>query len=145
MSPQAIWEILSRLEPSSNVEVPDFRSLMLTSYFRLSGQFLDNSRYKSYFRPLIEEARRNYSENREILEGILEMDLSSDLLEEYPEEDWPILVKSLEEAANKKASIDMERIEYLSWQNQELSTLLASFQEKERKRRAFMRRQRPSG
>ena len=142
ISPQAIWEILDRLESDHQTDPPDFRSLMLTSYFRLSGQFLDNTRYKSYFRPLIEESRRGYLEHREILESILEMDLNMNLLDEIPEEEWPIVVRSLTETASKKASIDKVRIGDLSRQNEELRTLLSGYQEKERKRKEYIRRQR---
>ena len=83
-----------------------------------------------------------FQENREALEDVLEIDLDSALLDHYPEEDWPIVLKSLEEAATKKAAIDRVRIEELTIQNEELSQLLSGYQEKDRKRREFARRQR---
>ena len=142
VSPQAIWELLDRLKSDDPVETPDFRSLMLTSYFRLSGHFLDSSRYKSYFRPLIEESRRGYLENREVLEGILEIDLQANLLDDIPEEEWPVLVRSLTETANRKSSIDKVRIDDLSRQNEELKSLLDGYRQKEMKRKEYIRRQR---
>ena len=142
MSPQAIWEVLSRLESGSAGDMPDFRSLMLTSYFRLSGHFLDTSRYRSYFRPLIDASKREYLEHRKILESVLEVGLHSDLLDQYPEEDWPVVVRSLTESANHKASVDRLRIAELSKDKEELATLLEGYREKERKRKRYVQRQR---
>jgi len=142
ISPQAIWEILVRLESGSDVAPPDFRSLMMTSYFRLSDHFLDNSRYRSYFRPLIDRSRKGFQEHFETLESLLEMDLGSDLLDQYPEEDVPMVVQSLTAAASEKASLDRTRIVELSKKTDELNAMLEGYRNKEKKRQMYIKKQR---
>ncbi|MBI4199214.1 MAG: SIR2 family protein [Chloroflexi bacterium] len=44
VSPQGLWEILTRLDESGQVEV-SFRSLMMSSYFRMAPHFVDRDKY----------------------------------------------------------------------------------------------------
>ena len=142
VTPQAIWEILRGLDSAPTTDTPDFRSLMLTSYFRLSGRFLDSRRYKQYFRPLIDAAERDYHEHRKVFQDILGLDLDTSLLDTYPEEEWPLVVQSLGEATSRKVLLDESRVVELSSQNEELVAKLRTFEETERKREAYKRTQR---
>ena len=142
LSPQALWELLVRLQPEMTGSQPNFRSLMNTSYFQLSEYFIDTERYREFFRPAINAARQDFERLRPTLEDILGIGLGADTLDEYPEEDIPDVVASLEGLAVHKMDVERQRYQTISNEVEELRARVREYEDRERRRQEYVTRQR---
>ncbi len=141
VSPEGVWELLERLEPTDR-EAPSFRSMMLASHFRMAGHFIQTENYRRFFRPLINDAKREFEETLNLLEESLGAHFGSRYLEEANDEDIPQIVSGLQDAVVRRRSGQLQELDELAEENARLRELLGEFQEKERKRREFVARQR---
>ena len=141
VSPEAIWELLAHLSPSRS-EGPSFRSMMMSSHFRLAQHFVEPANYRHFFGPLIAAAKSEFNESREIFEAILGLDLGVEFLEEFDEEDWPTIVSRLGNAVARQTSERSHDREELIDENAKLRSMIESLQTRERRRREYVARQR---
>ena len=140
-SAEAIGELMSRPEPAG-AKSPSFRSMMLASHFKMAGHFVQIENYKRFFRPLIADARRELEESRDLFEDALGMELAPGFFDDFNQEDLPRVLSSLQLAAVHKASERNLERERLSDENARLRQMVNDLQERERKRREFVARQR---
>ena len=87
--PEVIWEVLTSLRNVEAPNLPDFRSLMNASYFRMSDHFIDNERYRTFFRPVIDASRAKLQSLHPFLQDILGISITDEYFERYYEEDLP--------------------------------------------------------
>ena len=122
-SSEAIWELLSQLAAPTE-KAPSFRSMMLSSHFRLAGHFVQVENYQRFFRPLIANARREFQETHELLEDALGTELGSRFLDDFNDEDLPSVVSSLQlEAVHKSSERDQQQ-QSLIEENERLREML---------------------
>ena len=135
---EAIWELLTRLEPSRD-ENPSFRGMMLSSHFRLAGHFVRSENYRRFFRPLFASARREFEETRDLIEETLNLTIEDDYLEGIEQEDWPRVVSAMRKAVLRQAA-DQD-MQPLVEEIDRLRGIVTDFEEQARKRRRFNRQQ----
>lgn len=140
-SPDALWQLLESL-PELDERRPSFRSLILTSYFRLASHFVDSERYRRFFEPLIRKATADFQQYKESLEETLGKGILPDSLNEYAPEDRPMVVEDIERIASTQLATGREEQKRLVEENMQLRQLLEEYQTRERKRREFVQRQR---
>ena len=115
---------------------------MSTSYFRLAEYFIDSQKYRDFFRPAINAARQDFERLRPTLEDILEIGLELESLAEYPEEDLPEVVASLEVLAVQKMTVNQEKYQTMSAEVEDLRVRVKEYEERERKRLEYVAQQR---
>jgi hypothetical protein len=140
-SPDALWQLLESL-PEPDEHRPSFRSLILTSYFRLASHFLNPEHYRTFFEPLIREATTSFQKYKESLEEALGQGILPDSLEEFDPENRPKVVEDIERILNTRFTTENAEQKRLIEENDQLRKLLEEYQERERKRREFIQRQR---
>lgn len=140
-SPEAVWELLTRLEPSQD-RPTSFRSMMVASHFRMAGHFVQPENYRRFFRPLIAAAKREFEESRDLFEEALSVELGDAFLGEFNEEDWPSVVSGLQIEAVRQATERGRDQQRLVEENERLRSMIEDHEERERKRREFVARQR---
>lgn len=141
VTPQALLETISCLQPTEQVNV-GFHSLMLSSYFRMAESFVDTEKYRRFFRPLINKARENFDEHRDLLEAVLDLDLSGNPLESVPMEDWPRTVSALEGLTARRVSSQQQSREGIEDELTRLRILVDEYEDRERRRREYVAAQR---
>ena len=141
VSSDGIWELLTRLEPTDR-ETPSFRSMMLASHFRMAGHFIQTESYRRFFRPLINDAKREFEKTLAVIENSLGANFGKNYLEEANDEDVPQIVSGLQDAVARQRSGQESENEELAEENAKLRELLSTYREKERKRREFVAHQR---
>ena len=140
-SAEAIWELMSRPEPTED-RSPSFRSMMLASHFKMAGHFVQIENYKRFFRPLIANARQELEQSRDLFEDALGMELSPRFFDDFNQEDLPRILSSLQmEAVHKTSERNLEQQRLID-ENERLRKIVYDLQERERKRREFVARQR---
>ena len=142
VQPEVIWEILTTLNSQADSSLPDFKSLMSASFFRMSDHFIDKERYRTFFRPVIDSAREKLQGMNPFVREILGVELTDEYLEGYAVEELPAVLSSLQGAAQLKASASESRAQSLMDENQELRAQLREYQEQEAKRKKFLAQQR---
>jgi len=90
----AFYEFLLRFNKTEPHNL-SFKSVMLSSYFKSAEYFIDESRYRKFFTPLINEAERIYREGLDKFNKYVDKDLSTDSLDEYFDLEKPIVVSGL--------------------------------------------------
>ena len=140
---EAVWEILTRLETSQN-SVTNFRSMMLASDFRMASHFIQPENYRRFFRPLIDVAKREFEEYRELFEKALGADLGEDFLDSVNDEQLPSIVSGLHiETIRQRQSGNVARGQQnLVEENARLRSTVEKYEERERKRREYVAAQR---
>lgn len=140
-SPDVLWQLLESL-PKPDERRPSFRSLILTSYFRLASHFVDSERYRRFFEPLIRKATADFQQYRESLEETLGKGILPDSLDQYAPEDRPMIVEDIERIASTQLATGREEQKRLVEENMQLRQLVEEYKARERKRREFIQRQR---
>ena len=143
VQPEVIWEILTTLDYSSDAtNLPDFRSLMNASHFRMSDHFIDKERYRTFFRPVIDAAKTKLQDMHPFVQELLGISLSDEQLDGYAVEDLPAVLSSVEGAASRKASLDEDLTSKVVEENESLRMQIREYQERERRRKEFVAWQR---
>ncbi len=140
--PEVIWEVLTTLNGRAEADLPEFRSLMSSSYFRMSDHFVDKERYRTFFRPVIDAAKDKLQGMHPFVQEILGIELTDEHLNGYADEDLPAVLSSAESMANRKASLDEAFTQKVISENEGLRAQLKEYQEREAKRKEFVARQR---
>ena len=140
--PEVIWEILTTLDGGAKASLPEFRSLMSASYFRMSDHFIDKERYRTFFRPVIEAAKSKLQGMHPFVQEILGIELTDEHLDGYAVEDLPAVLSSVESATSRKASLDEAITRKVVDENESLRAQLREYQEREARRKEFIARQR---
>ena len=140
--PEAIWEILTTLHGGTDASLPEFRSLMSASYFRMSDHFIDKERYRTFFRPVIDAAKAKLQGMNPFVQEILGIALTDEQLDGYMVEDLPAVLSSVESAASRRASLNEAVTRKVIDENESLRAQLREYQEQEAKRKEFVARQR---
>ncbi len=142
VQPEVVWEVLTTLNGRPVSGLPDFRSLMSASYFRMSDHFVDKERYRTFFRPVIDAAKAKLQGMHPFVQEVLGISLTDEYLEGYDTEDLPAVLTSLEGAASRKASLDEDVARRAIDENESLRAQLREFQEREARRKEFVAEQR---
>ena len=142
VQPEVIWEVLTTLRGNAEENLPDFRSLMSASYFRMSDHFIDKERYRTFFRPVIEAARAELQDMHPFVQELLGITLTDDYLEEYEIEELPAVLSSVQSVASHKGNVDEAVARKLIDENENLRASLREYQEREAKRKEFIAKQR---
>jgi SIR2-like domain len=140
-SPDALWQLLKSL-PESNENQPSFRSLILTSYFRLASYFVDSERYNHFFEPLIRQATTSFNQYKESLEEAFGKGILPESLDNFAPENRPMIIDNIEMLLNTRLSANNADQKRLVEQNARLRQLVEEYQQREKKRREFNKRQR---
>ena len=140
-SVEMLWELLTRLGTAED-NVPSFRSMMTASHFRMADRFIQPDSCRRFFRPLIDTAKKEFDETRGLLEDALSAQLGDRYLDEFHEEEWPGIVSGLRSEAVRRSTQRGKDEERLLEENQRLRTMVEAFEDRERKRREFVARQR---
>ena len=142
VQPEVIWEVLTTLSGKAEDSLPDFRSLMSASYFRMSDHFIDKERYRTFFRPVIDAARAELQDMHPFVQELLGITLTDEYLDGYEVEELPAVLSSIQSAASHKENVDEAKARKLIDENENLRGSLREYQEREAKRREFVARQR---
>ena len=140
--PEVIWEILTTLDGGVKSGLPEFRSLMSASYFRMSDHFIDKERYRTFFRPVIDAAKAKLQGMHPFVQDILGVALTDEHLDGYAVEDLPAVLSSVEGAASRKASLGEAITQKVMDENESLRAQIREYQEREAKRKEFVAEQR---
>ena len=142
VQPEVIWEVLTTLSGKAEDSLPDFRSLMSASYFRMSDHFIDKERYRTFFRPVIDAARAELQDMHPFVQELLGITLTDEYLDGYEVEELPAVLSSIQSAVSHKENVDEAMARKLIDENENLRASLREYQEREAKRKEFVARQR---
>ena len=142
VAPEVIWEVLTTLEGRLDADLPEFRSLMSASYFRMSDHFIDKERYRTFFRPVLDATKTKLQGMHPFVQEVLGIALTDEYLEGYAVEDLPAVLSSVQSTASHKASLDETITRRVIDENENLRAQLREYQEREAKRKEFVARQR---
>ena len=142
VQPEVVWEVLTTFDRTANADLPDFRSLMHASYFRMSDHFIDKERYRTFFRPVIDAAKARLQSMHPFIRDILGITLPDEHLDSYPVEDLPAVLSSVESVASYRASVNEALTQKVIDENEHLRAQLREYQDQEAKRKQFVARQR---
>ena len=145
VQPEVIWEILTTLDVNPSDNIPEFRSLMNASYFRMSDHFIDKERYRTFFRPVIDAARAKLQGIHPFLQELLGVSLTDEYLDGYAVEDIPAVLSSVESAATRRFSSEESITLQVVEENEGLRAQLREYQERDARRKEFHERQRQRG
>ena len=140
-SPEMLWELLTRLDSPTD-KVPSFRSMMTAAHFRMAEHFVQPDNCRRFFRPLIASAKKEFEETRALLEQTLGAQVGDDFLDEFEEVEWPSVVSELQSGAIRTSADQGRSNQRLLEENDMLRSMVENYQERERKRRQFIARQR---
>ena len=141
VQPEVIWEVLTSLDVNPSENIPEFRSLMNASYFRMSDHFIDKERYRTFFRPVIDAARAKLQGIHPFLQELLGISLSDEQLDGYAVEDIPAVLSSVESAASRRTLLEESINQQVLEENESLRTQLRAYQERDARRKEFLARQ----
>ena len=142
VQPAVIWEVLTTLDVNPSDNIPEFRSLMNASYFRMSDHFIDKERYRTFFRPVIDAARAELESIHPFLQELLGISLTDENLDGYAVEDIPAVLSSVESAASRRTLSEESITQQVVAENESLRIQLREYQEREARRKEFVARQR---
>ena len=137
VQPEVIWEVLTTLDVNPSENIPEFRSLMNASYFRMSDHFIDKERYRTFFRPVIDAARAKLQDIHPFLQELLGISLTDESLDGYAVEDIPAVLSSFESAASRKNISDESITRQVVEENESLRSQLREYPGKGRKTERF--------